>query len=207
MGRFNPIKHKLFIESIINHLHKTYSNPELLYNNYYNKNININNFHSYRIYLLCTFYQFLYDGTETEKWDELKNLFIEQCKNNLNFNNESIDENIFMGDSTGLSFDFFHRDSILYHEYNMQALFFSHLILKTQIQSDEDLYKYIKASIFALIPFYKHEREHVLYKNSHLKSDSHKKLYLKLYDISYSNKHLINEFKKHDDEFRQILEN
>lgn len=181
-------------------------NPKLLYNGFFNENIAYNNFQSFRIYIIAVISDFL--CFSKVKWYKLKKIYIKQCRLNLNYQNYCNKHgcNIELKHcfrKKNIGFDFFHRSSILYHEYNLQALFYSGQIISKNIKFD--YYNYIKKAVHALLPYYNHEIKHILYKHTQVESDKQKPLYLKTYVKEMSNKWLINDFCKKDEKFEKKL--
>jgi hypothetical protein len=187
-----------FLKSIVNHLLHVMENPKSLYNGFYNENIKFNNFQSFRIYIIAIIYDFL---DIENNWKEIENLYIKQCEINLNYIQSDKNSEF---NQQYIGFDYHHRDSILYHEYNLSALFYTCKILESH-DSSVDFYKYIKNAVLFLLPFYNHTIKHILYKNSLVVSDVHNPLYLKQYNIKMSNKWFIKDLVEKDVDFKNGL--
>jgi hypothetical protein len=187
-----------FSKSIINMLIYTFNNPlELLNptnNKPYSMDIQYNNFQSIRIYMILYLSNFVKDDTHYT-W----------CHNGLL---QLLSMNIH---DDGSSYDFHHRDSLMYHVYNTLPLVKAvKLLNKSSVYKDFDYYNHttqtsnsIKAAVHFLIPYIKGEKTHIMLVNSKLKSDSMSKNFGKVW-LADNAKWLFFEACEYDNDIRTL---
>ena len=166
-----------FLKKVIKHLKLSFDNPKILYNGYYNNNINYNNFNSYRLFVMSI----IYDHLDYEKSD-FNDIFLRLVKHlNLNLY------------SDGSTFDFIERNCILYHEYNMIALVKVVEILEKKLEIN--IINLISHGLTFMKPYVNGTIKHIMFLESKLKSDVNHHLYGVEYNKDLSNKYFLKNIE------------
>lgn len=180
---------------------QTYFEPTYLINPLTGKNyaddVQYNNFHSIRIYMVAYIAQMINDMFLLD-WSH--DYILKQIHENIN--------------DDGSTFDYEHRDSLGYHVYNMKPLVKTILILNsTQKYKAFDYYNYytkksntIKKAIHFLTPYVSGEKTHRMLVKSHLASDKNSKNYDKVWSRDDA-KWLLADVATFDSEIKTVYHN
>lgn len=166
-----------FLKKVIKHLKLSFDNPKILYNGYYNNNINYNNFNSYRLFLMSK----IYDHLDYAKSD-FNDIFVRLGKH--------LKLNLY---SDGSTFDFVERNSILYHEYNMIPLVKVVEILEKRLEIN--IMNLISHGLTFMKPYVNGTVKHVMFLESKVKSDVNHRFYGVEYNKDLSNTHFLKNIE------------
>lgn len=179
----------------------TYKNPKSMINpttgKPYSPDVQYNNFQSIRIYIVCFLAAMLQDGNSI---DWVHTHLLQQLHDNLN--------------DDGSSYDLQHRDSLLYHVYNIRPLLKTAIILnKTDKYKAFDYYNFttkssnsLKSAIHLLTPYIMGDKSHRMLVNSQLASDVNSTNYNKLWNKDDA-KWLIKDAALMDSEMQVLYHN